>query len=47
MKDTIGGNVWQRNYYEHILRNENELFGTKKYIEQNPLKWSFDENYAM
>lgn len=37
--------IWQRNYYEHIIRNENDLFYTRKYIEQNPLKWELDENY--
>jgi putative transposase len=30
--------VWQRNYYEHIIRNEMDLFYTRTYIENNPLK---------
>lgn len=47
IKNLSGLLVWQRNYYEHILRNENELFETRKYIEQNPLKWSLDENNVM
>lgn len=34
--------VWQRNYYEHIIRNENELDSIREYIINNPLKWSFD-----
>ncbi len=34
--------VWQRNYYEHIIRNENELDRIREYIINNPLKWSFD-----
>ena len=29
--------VWQRNYYEHIIRNEKELFAIRRYIEENPL----------
>jgi hypothetical protein len=35
--------LWQRNYYEHIIRNEKayiEMFG---YIVNNPLKWHLDE----
>ena len=34
--------VWQRNYYEHIIRNENELIKIREYIQNNPLKWEFD-----
>jgi putative transposase len=28
--------VWQRNYYEHIIRNDDELFRIRKYIRENP-----------
>ena len=35
--------VWQRNYYEHILRNEMDLYCTRNYIQNNPLKWKLDE----
>ncbi len=34
--------LWQRNYYEHIIRNEYELNKIKKYIITNPLKWELD-----
>lgn len=37
--------TWQRNYYEHIIRNDEDLFRIKKYIELNPLKWQLDEYY--
>ena len=33
---------WQRNYYEHVIRNESELFQTRQYIQENPLKWDLD-----
>jgi len=33
---------WQRNYYEHIIRNENELNRIREYIQNNPLKWELD-----
>lgn len=31
--------IWQRNYYEHIIRNSNELERIRQYIKNNPLKW--------
>ncbi len=36
------GPFWQRNYYEHIIRNENELNRIREYIQNNPLKWELD-----
>ena len=36
------GKFWQRNYYEHIIRNEKELSRIRQYIEENPLRWQFD-----
>jgi len=35
--------IWQRNYYDRILRNERELDAIRKYIETNPLRWAEDE----
>jgi len=37
--------VWQRNYYEHIIRNEDDLNRIRKYIIENPLKWSDDRYF--
>jgi REP element-mobilizing transposase RayT len=39
---TGSAKFWQRNYYEHIIRNENELNEIRKYIFENPLKWHLD-----
>ncbi len=36
--------VWQRNYYEHIVRNEVELNKIIEYIINNPLKWGTENN---
>ena len=36
------GKFWQRNYYEHIIRNDDELNRIRKYIAENPLKWDLD-----
>ena len=35
--------LWQRNYWEHIIRNENENYRIAKYIVDNPLKWNDDK----
>ena len=33
---------WQRNYHEHIIRNEEELNRIREYILTNPLRWTLD-----
>ncbi len=33
---------WQRNYYDHIVRNEEELNRIREYIIYNPMKWQYD-----
>jgi len=37
------GRLWQRNYYEHIIRNERSLEATRAYIYNNPANWSEDK----
>lgn len=39
----FSGKLWQRNYYEHIIRDEPELFRIRKYILDNPAKWYWDK----
>ena len=39
--------VWQRNYYEHIIRNEPEMDRITRYIESNPLQWMDDDENPM
>ena len=34
--------VWQRNYYEHVIRGDTELNRIRQYIMENPLKWDTD-----
>jgi putative transposase len=36
------GRLWQRNYYEHVVRGENELHRIREYIANNPLQWEMD-----
>ncbi|XPS82455.1 hypothetical protein Dvar_04730 [Desulfosarcina variabilis str. Montpellier] len=38
-------NVWQRNYWEHVIRSEPELKGLREYIHNNPNRWSLDRLY--
>jgi REP element-mobilizing transposase RayT len=37
-----GVSVWQRNYYEHIIRNDKELSETREYIKNNVVLWKND-----
>lgn len=36
--------VWQRNYYEHIIRNEESLQKIRQYVQLNPILWYRDRN---
>jgi REP element-mobilizing transposase RayT len=37
------GKLWQRNYYEHIIRAEEDLNEIREYIVNNPAGWDKDE----
>ncbi len=39
----FNGKLWQRNYWEHIIRNEQELHRIRQYIEKNPAQWENDK----
>jgi REP element-mobilizing transposase RayT len=43
LHETPGQKIWQRNYYERVIRNENELNQVRQYIVDNPAKWDSDE----
>jgi putative transposase len=43
VRKTQGVPVWQRNYYEHVVRNDADLHRIRKYIQDNPLRWAVDE----
>ena len=42
----IGEPVWQKQYYDHVIRNEADYRKHWQYIEDNPAKWSEDEYYT-
>jgi len=35
---------WQKSFYDRIIRNENELYNIRKYIQENPLRWELERN---
>ena len=39
--------VWQRNYYEHVIRNEEDLQSISDYIESNPQNWQRDRLFTL
>jgi len=41
-----GASVWQRNYYEHIIRNDRALHAIRRYIVDNPRRWQWDRYNA-
>jgi REP element-mobilizing transposase RayT len=43
IRSNPGVPLWQRNYYEHIIRNEQDLQDIREYIAGNPIKWEEDE----
>jgi len=38
----FSGRLWQRNYYERIVRNGKSLNRIRQYIADNPARWSYD-----
>ncbi|HEY64970.1 MAG TPA: transposase [Caldilineae bacterium] len=46
LRGTPGAPVWQRNYYEHIIRNDRALDAIRRYIVHNPVRWHLDRYNA-
>ena len=44
IRATRGAGIWQRNYFEHVIRNEAEMERIREYISLNPAGWSVDAN---
>ncbi|MFA5367672.1 MAG: transposase [Dehalococcoidia bacterium] len=44
LHNTPGQKLWQRNYYEHVIRDEDDLNRIRRYICDNPARWAEDEN---
>ena len=41
-----GENIWQARFYDHIIRNCDDYDKHVKYIDENPIRWNYDELYA-
>lgn len=41
-QNAFTGAVWQRNYYERIIRDERALHAIRRYITENPQRWHLD-----
>jgi len=35
----IGFNIWQRSYYDHVIRGDADYWNIRQYIEENPVRW--------
>ena len=44
-RNVIMDKIWQRSYYDHIIRNEQDYKEVWQYIDGNPAKWQDDELY--
>ena len=42
-----GFKVWQRSFYDRVIRDETELLHARKYIEENPIRWELDRLYVV
>ena len=38
--------VWQRSFYDHVVRNEQDYLEIWRYIDENPMKWKLDRFYV-
>ena len=45
MRHSSGAKIWQRNYYEHIIRDQKDYENINKYILTNPQNWNNDSEY--
>jgi putative transposase len=43
LRNMSGAALWQRNYYEHVIRRDESLEKIREYIETNPLRWALDK----
>lgn len=43
LRSTPGVSIWQRNYYEHVVRDDEDLRELREYIVNNPLRWESDQ----
>ncbi len=42
-RGTAGVRLWQRSFYEHVIRSEESLERLRKYVTENPVRWELDQ----
>jgi REP element-mobilizing transposase RayT len=42
LRETPGRRMWQRNYYDHVIRDDEDLDRLRQYTAENPLRWELD-----
>ena len=42
----LGRSIWQRSYYDHVIRDEMDYIVKAQYIADNPAKWQDDDYYT-
>jgi REP element-mobilizing transposase RayT len=42
----LGESIWQRSYYDHVIRDEEDYVTKVQYIEENPAKWFYDDYFC-
>jgi REP element-mobilizing transposase RayT len=40
------GKLWQRNYWEHVVRDETDWNDIREYIQNNPARWEMDKLFV-
>ncbi len=43
---SVGSQIWQRGYHDHVIRNEEDYRSIWEYIDNNPARWTEDEYYT-
>ncbi|MDD4146691.1 MAG: transposase [Clostridia bacterium] len=46
VEESLKNKLWQKSYYERIIRGERELREIREYIDNNPRKWQMDEYFT-
>ena len=44
---TVGHTIWQKSFYDHVIRNEADHLAVWQYIDENPQTWTADEFYCL
>lgn len=47
LRNSPGSPVWQRNYFERVVRNERELNRIREYIQNNPFNWNKESSHEL